>query len=384
MGFIRDLFDFTPVTAAKKDLTAQVAPAIYDAPYGTWGNYGFSGYNNYANSITRMNAMSVPAVAMCRNLIVGTVSNIPLEMYSTTTGEEVPAPSWIKQPDLRAPRSITIGWIVDSLMMYGVAYLKVTELYSDDQRPARFEWIQNDRVSAKFDQYGQEVEYYMVNNERVPMSGLGSLVTIQHSDTGLLLRAARTINSALDIEKAANIASQTPMPSGYLRNNGADLPDDKVQGLLNAWKNARNSRSTAYLTSTLEYVATQFSPKDMMYNEAAQFLASQIARACNIPAWMINAEQQKSMTYQNVLDSRKDFFAYTIQPYITSIEARFSLDDLTPRGSYVRFSVDETFLRQNAQDRLVVIEKMLQLQLIDLNQAKAMENLTPEGDGEID
>lgn len=384
MGFIRDLFDFTPVTAAKKDLTAQVAPAIYDAPYGTWGNYGFSGYNNYANSITRMNAMSVPAVAMCRNLIVGTVSNIPLEMYSTTTGEEVPAPSWIKQPDLRAPRSITIGWIVDSLMMYGVAYLKVTEIYQDDQRPARFEWIQNDRVSAKFDQYGQEVEYYMVNNERVPMSGLGSLVTIQHSDTGLLLRASRTINSALDIEKAANIASQTPMPSGYLKNNGADLPDDKVQGLLNAWKNARNSRSTAYLTSTLEYVATQFSPKDMMYNEAAQFLASQIARACNIPAWMINAEQQKSMTYQNVLDSRKDFFAYTIQPYITSIEARFSLDDLTPRGSYVRFSVDETFLRQNAQDRLAVIEKMLELQLIDLNQAKAMENLTPEGDGEID
>ena len=384
MGIIRDLFDFTPVTAAKKDLTAQVAPAIYDAPYGTWGNYGFSGYNNYANSITRMNAMSVPAVAMCRNLIVGTVSNIPLEMYSTTTGEEIPAPSWVKQPDLRAPRAITIGWIVDSLMMYGVAYLKVVEIYQDDQRPARFEWIQNDRVSAKFDQYGQEVEYYMVNNERVPMSGLGSLVTIQHSDTGLLLRASRTINSALDIEKAANIASQTPQPSGYLKNNGADLPDDKVQGLLNAWKNARNARSTAYLTSTLDYVATQFSPKDMMYNEAAQFLASQVARACNVPAWMINAEQQKSMTYQNVLDSRKDFFAYTIQPYVTSIEARFSMDDLTPRGSYVRFSVDETFLRQNSMDRLDVIEKMLALQLIDLNQAKAMENLTPEGDGEID
>jgi HK97 family phage portal protein len=384
MGLLRDLFDFSPVPSAKKDLTAQVAPAIYDAPYGTWGNYGFSGFNNYANSITRMNAVSVPAVSMCRNLIVGTISSIPLEMFSTTTGEEVPAPSWVKQPDLRAPRSITIGWIVDSLMMYGVAYLKISELYQDDQRPARFEWIQNDRVSAKFDQYGQEVEYYMVNNERVPMSGLGSLVTIQHSDTGLLLRASRTINSALDIEKAANIASQTPQPSGYLKNNGADLPDDKVQGLLNAWKNARNARSTAYLTSTLDYVPTQFSPKDMMYNDAAQFLASQIARACNVPAWMINAEQQKSMTYQNVLDSRKDFFAYTIQPYITSIEARFSMDDLTPRGSYVRFSVDETFLRQNSMDRLNVIEKMLSLQLIDLNQAKAMENLTPEGDGEID
>ena len=60
------------------------------------------------------------------------------------------------------------------------------------------------------------------------------------------------------------------------------------------------------------------------------------------------------------------------------------MDDLTPRGSKVRFSVDETFLRTNAIDRLAVIEKMLQLNLISLDQAKAMESLSPEGDGEVD
>ena len=52
--------------------------------------------------------------------------------------------------------------------------------------------------------------------------------------------------------------------------------------------------------------------------------------------------------------------------------------------SHVRFSVDETFLRSSAIDRLAVIEKMLSLGLIDVNQAKAMENLAPEGDGEVD
>lgn len=388
MGFW-DNFVFTAAKAEapteNPDIKAQYAPAIYDAPYGqAWGNYGYGGYNNYATSVNRLNAMSVPSVAQCRNLICTTVASIPLEIYSDTTGEEIAAPSWVKQPDIRAPRSVTIAWTVDSLLMFGVAYWRVTEVYADDQRPARFEWVQNDRVTVKLNKWNSEVDYYMINNERVPMDGIGSLITFQALDQGILLRGARTIQSAIDIERAANIAAQTPQPSGYIKNNGADLPDDKVQGLLNTWKNARQNRATAYLTNTLDYVATSFSPKDMMYNEAAQFLAAQIARMCNVPSWMINAEQQKSMTYQNVLDSRKDFFAYSIQPYVTAIEARLSLDDLTPRGQHVRFSVDETFLRSSALDRLTVIEKMLSLGLIDVNQAKAMENLSPEGDGEVD
>lgn len=391
MGLVQEIksaFGIAPVNTeinAAQKIEAQTNPAIYNAPFGTmWGSFGWGGYNNYANVITRMNAMSVPAVSQCRQLICNTVASIPLEMYSDVTGAEVPAPSWVKQPDLRAPREVTIAWTCDSLLMYGVSYWKVTEIFADDLRPARFEWIQNDRVSMKMTEYGSEIEYYMIDNARVPDSGVGSLITFQAFDNGLLLKAARTINSAIEIEKAANIASQTPMPSGVLKNNGADLPQEEVQGLLAQWKNARNSRSTAYLTATLEYQPASFSPKDMMYNEAAQFLAAQIARACNVPAWMINAEQQKSMTYQNVLDSRKEFFAYSIQPFVSAIEARLSMDDLTPRGSKVRFSVDETFLRTSAADRLAVIEKMLQLNLITLDQAKAMENLAPEGDGEVD
>lgn len=366
-------------------ITAQIAPAVFDAPYGQlYGNYGLGGWNNYANAINRLQAMSVPAVANCRNLIAGTIAGIPLEIYDRTTGEEVPAPLWLRQPDKRSPLSNTIAWTVDSLIFYGVAYWRVTEVYADDGRPARFEWVQNDRVTVKLDQYNQNVEYYMINNEKVPMEGLGSLITFQHLDQGLLMRAARTIKSAIDIELATNIATQTPQPSGYIKNNGADLPDDKVQGLLNTWKSARQNRATAYLTQTLDYVATSFSPKDMTYNESAQFLATQIARALNVPTDMIDAEQMKSNTYQNVLDARKDFLTYTLYPYIEVIQSRLSMEDLTPRTQQVRFAIDDTFLKADAMERLNVIEKLLALGLIDVNQAKEMENLTPDGDGEIE
>ena len=280
--------------------------------------------------------------------------------------------------------SNTIAWTVDSLIFYGVAYWRVTEVFADDGRPARFEWVQNDRVTVKLDQYNQNVDYYMINNEKVPMSGLGSLITFQHQDQGLLLRAGRTIKSAIDVELATNVATQTPQPTGYIKNTGADLPDDKIQGLLNTWRTARQNRATAYLTNTLDYVATSYSPKDMTYNESAQYLATQIARAMNVPTDMIDAEQMKSNTYQNVLDRRKDFLTHSLYPYIEVIQSRLSMDDLTPRTQRVCFAIDDTYLKADPMERLNVIEKLLALGLIDVNQAKQMEDLTPDGDGEIE
>ena len=362
-------------------VVAQFAPAVMDAPYGGLFNQNsYGGYNNYANAMDRQSAMSVPAIARCRNLIAQTIASIPLEMYNTKTGEELTNLVWVDQPDKRQPRSVTIAWLVDSLLMYGVAYLRVTEVYQDDNRPARFEWVQNDRITTKLNAIGSEVDYYMYMNEKLPMSGVGSLITFQALDQGILLRSARAIGSAIDVEKAASVASQTPMPSGVIRNTGADLPDAQIQGILANWKTARQNRSTAYLTSTLEYQATAFSPKDMMMNEAVQYMATQMARVCNVPAWMIDAEVFRGMTYQNVLDGRKEFVAYSLQPFITAIETRLSMDDLTPRGTRVSFAVDETFLRADAMARLNVVEKMLNLGLITVDQAMEMEDLTPNGD----
>ena len=384
---IRDLFGLrsTANPSSKKNVEAQLNPPVMNMPFSSWyGGNSYGGYNNYASAILRQDAIGVPSVSRCRNLICGTIATIPLEMYSLKTGEELPSYVWIDQPDKRQPRAVTIAWTVDSLFMYGVAYWRVTEVYQDDNRPARFEWVQNDRVTAKYDQYNTEVEYYMINNIKVPDSGVGSLVTFQALDQGLLLRSQSTIRAAIDIEKAAAIAAQTPQPSGYIKNNGADLPDQQVQGILNNWKLARQNRATAYLTSTLDYNVTQFTPKDMMYNEAKQYLATELARACNIPAYMIDAETFRGMTYQNIIDGRKEFFAYSLAPFVTAIEDRLSLDDLTPRGQTVRFSVDETFLRVDPLTRLQVTEKLLTLGLIDVKQAQEMEDLTPEGSGEYD
>jgi HK97 family phage portal protein len=211
------------------------------------------------------------------------------------------------------------------------------------------------------------------------MSGIGSLVTFQSLLPGVLETGARTIQAAIDIEKASSVAAATPMATSVIKNNGADLPEAQVSGILAAWKAARNSRSTAFLTSTLDIQNIGFSPKDMMYNEASQYLATQVARLMNVPAYYISADMNNSMTYQNILDGRKEFVAYSLQPFISAIENRLSMDDITAHGNVVRFALDETFLRADTAARLDAIEKMLNLGLIDLQTAQSMEQLSPMG-----
>jgi hypothetical protein len=55
------------------------------------------------------------------------------------------------------------------------------------------------------------------------------------------------------------------------------------------------------------------------------------------------------------------------------------MDDITPRGHVVKFAIEESFLRADTMKRLEAIEKMLTLGLIDLDTAKEMEDMTPEG-----
>jgi HK97 family phage portal protein len=211
------------------------------------------------------------------------------------------------------------------------------------------------------------------------MSGLGSLITIQSFNEGILTTGARTIQAAIDVERAASIAAASPMPTGYIRNSGADLPPQEVQGLLAAWKQARLNRSTAYLTSTLEYSPVSFSPKDMLYTEAIQNLSTEISRLCGIPAYYVSADQNTSMTYANILDERKQLVALAFQPFISAIEQRLSMDDISTAGHYVKFDLDSSFLRVEPMQRLMVLEKMLSLGLITVEQAMEMEDLTPNG-----
>jgi HK97 family phage portal protein len=341
----------------------------------------FYGYNNYyPATVSRVMALSVPSIKRCRDLICGTIASIPLEYYKKSTGEHIAAPRWVEQPSKSQPRFETLYFTLDSLLMFGQAFWRITETYQEDGRMANAEWIGNGRVSFDTDPMSHYITQYYVDGTPVPMSGLGSLITFQ-KDEGILATGASTIRAAVDVQKAAAVAAATPMASGILKNTGADLPPAEVSGLLSAWKRSRLNNSTAYLTSTLEFQGTQFSPKDMLYNEAIQNLATECARLCSVDPYYVSASQNTTMTYANVQDERKQMVAFTLQPYVSAIESRLSMNDISTDGHYVKFALDDTFLRTEPMERLLVLEKMLSLGLITTEQAMEMEDLSPNGNG---
>jgi HK97 family phage portal protein len=352
-------------------LQAQEAPQIM--------NDSFYSYNNYFPAVvSRQMALGVPAIKRCRDLISGTIASIPLEYYKKSTGEHIAPPRWVEQPSVHQPRYVTMYFTLDSLLMYGQAFWQITEVYAEDGRMARANWIANTRVSFLTDPATNFVTEYSIDGKPVPMSGLGSLITFQ-KDEGILSIGAQTIKAALDAQRAASVALATPSATGFLKNTGADLPPQEVSGLLAAWKRARQNNGTAYLTSTIDYEPIGFSPKDMGYNDAIQNLATECARLCAVDPYYVSASQNTTMTYANVQDERKQMYAFTLQPYVSAIESRLSMNDVSTDGHYVKFALDDSFLRTEPMERLLVLEKMLALGLITTEQAMEMEDLTPNG-----
>lgn len=330
-----------------------------------------------STNATRNEAMSVPAVARARNIICGTIASLPIHLYGTNTGQKLTTPVMLYQPDPASPKAVTLAWLADSLLFYGRGYLQILETYAEDNRPRAARWIDPNRVTTTTDLSGTLVTGYAVDGAAVPNQGRGSLIAFQGLDEGLLARAGRTIRTAVELEAAAYRAAQEPTPQVALKNTGVDLPAAKVLELLTGWKKARQERATAYV-GNLDIQPLSFDPKAQQLVEARQFMASEIARAVGIPAWYLNAEAA-SMTYTNVTSERRALVDFSLRPIMKAIEDRLSMEDVSVRNSEVRFDLDD-FLRGNPLERIDVITKLLAANVIDIDEARAMEDLAPRGD----
>ena len=356
-------------------IDAQENPYIYPAS-------GVMPYSNVAYNISRAEAMSVPAIARGRDTICNTVASFPLELWNDR-GEKVTPYGWMRQPDPITPKAVTMAWLCDSLLLFGVGYLQVTATFAEDNRPRAFTWIDPQRVSYQTNMNGTRVTGYSVDGVAVPDSGVGSLVTFSSTEEGLLNRAGRTVATAAALEEAAYNMAKEPAPLVVLKNNGAELTSDQVSDLLSAWKTARQTRATAYVNQAIDPTPFGFDPEKMQLTQAREYIAKECARAMNLPAWAVDAPSGDSMTYSNVVDRRKDLVA-SFRGIVSAIEDRLSMVDIVPTGLNVRFSYAE-FLRESALERADVLTKLLSIapgqteSIISIDEARAMENLTARG-----
>ena len=363
---IRDIF-----TASKPPVEITVDAASAPAPFNNTAS--FSPFIFTQSVATRQTAMAVPTIARARGIICSTLAGLPLEQYSKLDGSHVPTPAVINQPDPRVPGSAIYAWLAEDLWLSGVGYGQVLEQYGDTGRVRAWTRVAPDRVTVKLNANETEIVGYQVDGSVVPNQGVGSLVVFYGLDEGLLNRAGRTIRAAHALEQAAETFAKEPVPLQVLKSNGTNLPAERISKLLESWRTARLTKSTAFLNADVELQALGIDPAKLQLNEARQYVALELARACNLPAYFVSAETT-SMTYSNSVSERRSLIDFSMKPILASIEQRLSMPDFCPSTGVIRFSLDE-FLRSDALARAQVYEILNRIGAMSVEQIQEEEDL---------
>ena len=372
MGAIRD-FLFPVVEAAKPGIITDVQAANLQPLQ----NLDYFSVLGTPVSTTRALAMSVPSVARARNIICGTIGSLPLTTFNRITGEYVDPHRVINQPDPRVAGFVVYCWLAEDIWMYGAGYGQVLEMYSttDGGRVRAWTRIRPSRVSVDTEIQTDTITGYKVDGKPVPISGVGSIIRFDGPDEGLLHRAGKTIQAAVYLENAAVNYAKEPAPSMVLKSNGTNLTAERISSLLSAWKTARQSRSTAFLNADVELQQFGFDPKTLQLAEARQYVALELSRACNIPAYFLSAETT-SMTYSNAVSERRGLVDFSLRPILKAIEERLSLPDFVPNPVMTRFALDD-FLRGNPLERAQVYEILNRIGAMSVEQIQREEDLIP-------
>ena len=367
MGFFQNLLGVTPDNSANK-VDAAVAPYNYQQYAQPFDYFGLS-------AISRADAMKVSSVARARNIMCSTIGSLPLEVRRESNNSKVVTPLFIKQPDPRMPGQSVYTFLAEDLLFTGQGYLRILELGTDG-RPLSAEWISVSRVTRTLDALGHNVRYYSVDGTVVPENGLGSLIPFTGYDEGLLVRAGITIQTALALEKAVKRFADEPTPNVVLKSN-LPMPAERVTALLNSWKEARQTRGTAFVNDTIDFQSIGFSPEQLTLNQARQYMASEISRACNLPEYYVGGNAGGSMTYSNVTAERRSLIDLSLKPLMTCITQRLSDNDITPRGSVVKYNLEE-FYSPSAQERADIYTKLIPLGVMTISEAREKEDLINE------
>jgi len=287
----------------------------------------------------RSQAMTVPAVARGRHIIVSAISPLPLRALNAD-GVVPVQPTWLYRSDTAVSPAERIARTVDSLIFHGHALWAVQRgAKQPDQAHAPIldaAWVPHDQWSVEQD--GRiTVNGKPVNAEEV--------VYINGLTDGLLNTGARTLRGAVALEDSWVAKAKSPIPLTVIKRTEGQAPleQDEIDYLLSEWTTARRSEDGAlgYLPEGLEIQALgQLDPQ--FYIEGRNNIRVDIASHLGIPASLLDGSvATASLTYVTTEGNANRFVTETLPLYTQAITNALSQDSVVPRGQRIRFDLSE-------------------------------------------
>ncbi|WP_144797712.1 phage portal protein [Microbacterium paludicola] len=286
------------------------------------------------DAVTRQTALQVPAIARARALLVGAIADLPIVAYR---GNERLArqPAWVHRTD--GPLSI---WhrnaaTIEDLLLYGVSLW--ARRNGADGYPLDFVRVPRERWDV--DMAGR----VLVDGKPAPAN---EVVVIPGPGEGLLTTAQNTIRGARAIDRAWQARVRTPIPPTlFQQTERKAATSEEVRAMLEGWSKARRDPESSAVGFVPYGINPVFPGLDAsgtqdLFIQGRNALRLDIANLTNIPASLLDGSvATASLTYQTQEGQRSSFQEQTMRYWLSPIEHRLSMDDVTPSGQSVRFDL---------------------------------------------
>jgi hypothetical protein len=334
--------------------TTDAAQPVVKAAAGS--NVGMSQLDNFyafTQGNTRQRAMSVPAITRARDLLASVIGCTPLKMYNEIWNPvdreleqiEIAPRSWLRRLDPALPNSTLFAWLFDDLFFTQRAFLAITARTADGF-PSAFQRMPSAMVLTQ-DQAGP---VFFAPSKQIMFSGL----PVDHRDVvqfispiqGLLFTSPNAVLTSLKLEGARLRSAANSLPNGVLRQVGGEpLSAEELQQLSQSFEAARLTNTVAALNEFVTYTETTTDPSKQMLVEASEYQALEIARLANCPPYLLGVATG-SYSYQNSTQARQDLYMFGAKLFMDCMSETLSADNVLPRGTYVKFDIDD-YLSEN-------------------------------------
>ena len=331
---------------------------------------------------SREQALAIPTIATCRDLIVGAA--VQMAVFRYRAGERLDPGPLLTQPDPDTTWPATLGGTLDDLLFYGRAYWYVlawdgaASEQNPDGFPIRARWIPYPDVDLELDTGRDAVgAYSRLIGYRI--AGIAEpvdprlVIRFDSPLPGVLAIGGRTIANAAAQEDAARRLADVELPAGVLTNEGTELSDDELRDILSTFETARSTNTVAMLQD-MTYERTQLSAHDLQLVEGRARADTDCARLFNMPVSMVGCSptgNASALLYSNLSSQLAVMVSNAVAPHLRTIESTLSAPAVTPRGQSVAFDV-QTFLRSDPEALATYVTQLYGADLISRDEGRTM------------
>lgn len=303
--------------------TGQLSQIVWSDIFGT-----------EANIISRAEAMTIPAVAKARQILVSTIARFPL--IAVDNNDQPVDQAWLQSTDGEVSPWHRMAFTIDDLIFYGWSLWGV-------ERDANGDIIKADRCPIERWSIDPSNNNIIIDDQ---IAEAGSCILIPGPFEGLLKVGSRTLKGGAKLEASWVGKATNPIPAIELHATTDDpLEQNEVIAMINAWADARAdvNGAIAFTPHNIE-ARPHGNAEPSLLIEGRNFLRIDVGAFLGIPANLMDASlSTASLTYSTAEGQRNEFADFTMPYWLEPIQQRLSLDDVVPSPVRIRFDLTELY-----------------------------------------